>query len=67
MARLRAQQIEGVRCITGGLLQTPVVSQALRAQNRSLKLKAQRTAFTQGAGYVDKALYGAVELGEMVE
>lgn len=58
-ARRHQEQIEAVRCMVGGLVQTPIVSQALRSQNISMKLKAQRTTFLRGAAYADAAGFNA--------
>lgn len=64
-ARLRAHQIETARCITGGLLQTPIISRAIRAQDRNLHLVSHRRAFIEGAGYAGTSQFGAIELEEL--
>ena len=45
----RTQQLERVRCIASGILQSPFVSQALFAQDKEMRVVALRTAYLKGA------------------
>lgn len=66
-ARLQQQQIEDVRCILGGLVQTPIISQAMRAQELDLKLTARRHAFVRGAAYADAVKFKGARPEDLVE
>lgn len=57
-ARLRAQQIEHIRGVAGGLLQTPIVAEAFRAQNAVVHLEATRSAYIRGAMYAELSRFG---------
>ncbi|VDB96614.1 unnamed protein product [Peniophora sp. CBMAI 1063] len=62
-AQMRAEEIQHVRGIAAGLLNTALVSQALKVQNTSLTLKSERKAYLQGAAFADSDLFRGTEAG----
>ncbi|KZV60093.1 hypothetical protein PENSPDRAFT_694578 [Peniophora sp. CONT] len=61
--RVQAQEIEHVRAMTGGLIQSPLVSQAVRVQDLDLKLRARRQAYIKGAMAADKINLSQIPAG----